>query len=120
MAESFLKALRWFLFIACIIAGIAAFNQLEVQGMKVGILVVVSFGGAYIMSKPWRALPPKAMVLSVLGVAALAFMTQYVPGWYTAYTGEPAYDNFYFIWLGLVLVLGVPFMMWVFERYDED
>jgi hypothetical protein len=120
MAESFLKALRWFIFIACIIAGVAAFNQLEVQGMKVGILVVVSFGGAYIMSKPWRQLPPKAMVLSVLAVAALAALANVLPGLYLDHYGTRMYDNFYFVWLGLVLVLGVPFMMFVFDRYDED
>jgi hypothetical protein len=120
MGELFLKALRWALFVAFIIGGIAAFNYLEKYGMKTGFLAVCSFGGAYLMSGPWRKLPPKAMVLSILLVAVLAWLADKLPNMYYNFTGNIVYDNFYIVWLGLVFMLGVPAMMWIFKRFPAD
>lgn len=120
MGEIFFKAMKWVLFVSFIIGGIAIIRQIERQGVEVSILAVFSFGAAYIMSGPWRKLPPKPMTLSVVLVALLALAAQYLPYYLYIYTGERITINFYWLWIILTAVIGAPVMMAVFKRYGAD
>lgn len=119
MGDVFFKSLRWFLFIGFMIGGIAAIEQTEVHGIKPLMPAILSFGMAYIMSGPWRKLPRVPMITSILVVAALALAAQYLPGFLYVYLAIRLAWNFYFIWLGLVFVIGMPFMMFIFSKHDD-
>lgn len=119
MSDSFLKALKWFLFIVFIIGGIAAVSAVEKYGVQPLMLAVFSFGGAYLMSNSWRKLPARAMVISTILVAVLGFVADYVPEFAAVFLNQFVDMNFYLIWICLTLVVGVPFMMFIFYKYDE-
>ena len=119
MSDSFLKALKWFLFIVFIIGGIAAVSAVEKYGVQPVMLAVFSFGGAYLMSNSWRKLPRQAMVTSTILVAVLGFVADYTPEFAAVFLNQFIDMNFYLIWICLTLVVGVPFMMFIFNKYDE-
>lgn len=119
MGDSFLKALRWFLFVVFVIGGIAAIVAVEKHGVQPLMLAVFSFGGAYLMSGPWRELPREAMIASILAVAGLAWLADQLPEILYVYQGILLDMNFYFIWIGLVFGIGVPLMTFMFYKYGE-
>ncbi len=83
------------------------------------MLIVLSFGGAYLMSGPWRDLDPKPMVLSIISIVLFGLGALYVPPEILyIFLGIEQIVNYYFAWIGLTFFIGIPFMMFVFSRYD--
>ncbi len=121
MGESFFQALKWFISVAFIIGGVAGLNAAESAGsVEPLMLAVFSFGGAYILSGSWRALPGKAIVISFLFVGFCGFAARYVPGIMRVDFGVRLDVNFYFIWLGLVFLTGIPLMTVLFDKFDQQ
>src|SRR5689334_18371785 len=74
MGDYFFKALKWAIFVSLIIMGIAILNWVEQGDIRPIILAVFSLGGAYILSGPWRRLPPIPMIISIVLVLALGLL----------------------------------------------
>jgi hypothetical protein len=117
--DAFLKAVKWFFFIACIIVGIAAMSGVEEHGVKPLMLGVVSMGLAYIMSGPWRSLSKVPMLCSILVVLLMAFLARYMP-WLSYFNWHGiAGLNYFLAWTGLVFFAGIPIMTLIFQRYND-
>ncbi|GJL85164.1 MAG: hypothetical protein DHS20C02_09390 [Micavibrio sp.] len=120
MGESFFQTLKWFISTAFIIGGIAALSAAERTGsIPPLMLAIFSFGGAYIMSGSWRALPGKAIFISFVFVGLCGVAARYVPGIMRVDFGIRLDINFYYIWLGLVFFIGLPLMTVLFRKMQE-
>ncbi len=120
MGEAFFQALKWFISAALIIGGIGWITTAESSGEPMRVmLAIASFGFAYIMSGSWRSLPSNAGIISVVFVLTCGFFTRYLPGFAYVNFGIALTANFYLLWVGLLFFIGIPFMMFVFHKFNE-
>ncbi len=121
MSEAFLKALKWYILVFCVIVGASAFIVSNNTGsVKPIMLGVLGFGVAYVMSYFWKEFRDKLLLGSILTFVALSFFAPYAADALYILVGSKAlyYANPYFVWAGVVGALGVPIMTAVFYFYD--
>ncbi|MGH1376339.1 MAG: hypothetical protein ACRBCK_08325 [Alphaproteobacteria bacterium] len=120
MSEAFLKAVKWYVLVACAITGTSAFIIADKSGsVKPVIFGVVTYGIVYIMSYFWTEFRGKLLLFSILVFIVLTFASSYVPiAMYVLFAMPPELFDPYYTWGATVGVLGVPAMTLVFHRYD--
>lgn len=118
MLALFTKALKWFIFMLCLIVGFRFIVYMQHFGAPWAMPTLLCFGGMYLLSSVWTGLPAKALIISVwlvIGFAGLGHIIDnlifLVGGW--------RYDIGFFTGWGLVsFFVGIPVMMWVYHVYD--
>ena len=120
MSEAFLKAVKWYVLVACAIIGTSAFMIADQSGsVKPVILGILTYGVVYIMSYFWTEFRGKLLLLSILVFVALTFLSAYVPlGMYILFAYPMELFDPYYTWGLTVGVVGIPVMMLVFHKYD--
>ncbi len=121
MADSFLKALKWYIMALAGICGSSAFLMAE-RGDSIlpYIFVVFGFGVVYIMSYFWREFRGKILVISALVFIALTMASTYTAATLIVFAGLDfmGYSQ-YFMW-GLTMLLGIPLMTLAFRFIPEE
>jgi hypothetical protein len=121
MAESFLKALKWYIMALAGIFGASAFLMANRGGSVLPwIFVVFGFGIVYIMSYFWREFRGKILVISALVFIGLTYISTYSAVTLLVFTDLDftGYSQ-YFMW-GLTMLLGVPIMTLAFRYISEN
>jgi uncharacterized membrane protein AbrB (regulator of aidB expression) len=118
MTDYLFKSLKWFVFVVFFIAGIFCLEQVRIHGINWMILAVGAFGCMYMMSEAWRSLPSVAMFMTIVLVGVLWGVSHYMSDIIYVLTGEFVDWPFYFTWIGVTFVPGIPIMMFVFKKYD--
>lgn len=116
MGRNFLNALKWWFIVGCLIFGIAAMNWDIALGFKT-MAAFAGFGVFYILSDTWRDLPNVSKLVSIALVFISWLVAQHLPDILWAYSGYRTPLSFHPLWALLSFVIGVPAMMYVYEKY---
>ncbi len=120
MSDAFLKAVKWYVLVACAIIGTSAFMIADQSGsVKPVIIGIVTYGVVYIMSYFWTEFRGKLLLASIVVFVLLTFASPYVPlVMYILFAIPPELFDPYYTWGVTVGALGIPIMVLVFYRYD--
>ena len=120
MSEAFLKALKWYVLVICVIVGASAFIISDQTGsIKPVMIGVLGFGVAYVMSYFWSEFREKLLFFSIVVFLGLSFATSYVPdALFILFAYKMPPTNPYFLWAMTTGVAGIPIMTVVFYFYD--
>jgi hypothetical protein len=79
MQHLFLSALRWYIVVAFVIAGIGTLQLADTSGsIKPVFPGLVCLGAAFVLGTAWKDLRRKIMFITIVLVAALAYAAQYM------------------------------------------
>ncbi len=121
MAESFLKALKWYIMALAGVIGASAFMSANTtNNILPWIVVVLGFGVVYIMSYFWREFRGNILVVSFLVFIGLTFASRYAAAalYIIAGLDFTGYSD-YFMW-GFTMLLGIPLMSLAFRYISEE
>lgn len=120
MQHLFLSALRWYIVVAFVIAGIGTLQLADTSGsIKPVFPGLVCLGFAFILGTAWKDLRRKILFITIVFVVALAYVAQYMTSIIFILTGTAMELNYFFGWALLTLVAGFPVMMLVFRKYGD-
>ncbi|MBP7721526.1 MAG: hypothetical protein KA155_03225 [Alphaproteobacteria bacterium] len=120
MQHLFLSALRWYIVVAFVIAGIGTLQLADTSGsIKPVFPGLVCLGAAFVLGTAWKDLRRKIMFITIVLVAVLAYAAQYMSSIIFVLTGTAVELNYFFGWALLTLAVGFPVMMLVFRKYGD-
>ncbi len=125
MGDIFFRALKTSLLLISIVAGIAFIYMTQEHGIKPSMFIVLSLGLGFVFSKPFRSLPTYSMVSIIVVTLALGFLSKYLPMLMfmaaNEFMGMEYYldMNFFIIWCLLLLMPGLPLLMFVFAKFGD-
>lgn len=118
--EDWVKSFRWFLTSMIIVLGsFCLFTSSEASDVKPTWIGVMSFGVVFVILSVWRSIRGKILLTSLILVVGNAFVAKYMPFYLFIYTDYFLDINFYILWAGLILVIGVPVISIAFNKFDE-
>lgn len=123
MAESFMKALRWYFLTLCLIGGTTAMIvSQEANSPRPIILAVVSYGAAYVMAAFWKDFRGKLLFASLFVFLLISFSVPFIQmGLFILFgfdTSDPTEYSQHGIWAIITGLVGVPLMTLVFRKLD--
>lgn len=120
MQDLFLRALRWYIVTAFVIAGLGTLHLADtVDSIKPVFPGLVCLGAAFVLGTAWKDLRRKVLFITIILVVALAYTAQFVPDIIYVLTNTKMHVNYFVGWAGLTLVVGFPAMMYVFYKYGD-
>lgn len=119
MAESFMKALKWYFLCLALIGGTTCMMISQETGSVRTIFPgVVLYGIAYVMAAFWRDFRGKLLFVSLFIFLMIAFGTQFIPAVLYILFGVTDEYNPYLLWALATGVFGIPLMTLVFRKLD--
>lgn len=120
MSEAFLKAVKWFVLVECVVAGSTAFIISNKMGSIAPIMIgILAYGVVYVMSYFWKEFRDKLLLISIVLFLGLTYASQYVPAaLYIAFGWPMVGYNEFVVWGATVGIIGLPIMTIAFYKLD--
>lgn len=120
MQHLFLSAVRWYIVVAFVIAGVGTLQLADTSGsIKPVFPGLVCLGAAFVLGTAWKDLRRKILFITIVLVVALAYAAQFMTSIIFILTGTEMYLNYFFGWAVLTLIVGFPAMMLIFYKYGD-
>ncbi len=120
MRASFVKALKWFLVVVLVIAGIGLLHTADqAKSMKLILPAILCLGAAFVAGTMWKDLRKRILFISIVLVLGLAYAAQYFDTLVYIALAKDIETNYFMAWSALVFAAGVPFMTAAFYKYGD-
>jgi Na+/proline symporter len=119
MKDAIFKSIRWYIISLLVVVGFAAVMVADAGNtIRPMMAAVLSFGVAYLLLLFWQKLNRETLLVSILVYVVTAAMSYFGPDPFYVWTGIIVDWNFYYLWVALNGIVGVPVMIFSFDKFD--